>query len=141
MSVIDTLIYDRTQSDITNDTDKAYIDYADLNRIEEAVKYLSGVLNDSGYDNQIQEKKWLISDFRKQEDCDRIKENYNILKNACNYEFNTPDFKWESIEEANNIEKILYDINKIIICMKEYYVYSGVANSGQNRMWQNRFRR
>ena len=48
MSVIDTLIYDRTYQDLVNETDKAYISYTDLNRIEESVKYLSDILNRYG---------------------------------------------------------------------------------------------
>ena len=65
MSVIDTLIFDRKQSDIANDTDKAYISYTDLNRVEEAITYLKQLLANYGYNSTTQEKKWLISDFRK----------------------------------------------------------------------------
>ena len=32
-TVIDTLIFDRTNKDLQDDTDKAYISYADLNRV------------------------------------------------------------------------------------------------------------
>ena len=35
---LETLIFDRTQSDIIEMSSKAYIDYNDLNRIERAVK-------------------------------------------------------------------------------------------------------
>lgn len=44
-------------------------------------------------------------------------------------------------ESANNIEKILEDIESLVTSMQNYYVYSGVARSGQRRLWQNRFRR
>lgn len=141
MSVIDTLIFDRTQYDITNDTDKAYIDYNDLNRVEEAVKYLSDILFKYNYINRVNIKTWSIDEFRKQEDCERIKENFNILKEAYFYKFETPDFKWEDIEEANEIERILYNTHLIIKGMEESFIHSGVAQCGQNRMWQNRFRR
>ena len=43
-------------------------------------------------------------------------------------------------EEANDIEKILVDIENLIISMGNWFVYSGVSRSGQNRLWQNRFR-
>lgn len=130
MSVIDELIFDRTQSDITNDTDKAYIDYKDLNRVEEAVKYLSDILNENHYYNSVNVKKWEIDDIRKQEDCERIKENYEILKNAYFYKFNVPDFDWETIEEANDIEKILFDINVLIKNMYAVFRYVNTFNSG-----------
>ena len=40
---LESLIFDRTQSDIIELTDKAYIDYKDLNRIEQAIKWVSYV--------------------------------------------------------------------------------------------------
>lgn len=142
MSVIDTLIYDRTYQDLVNETDKAYISYKDLNRIEESVKYLADILNRYGYNNTtITKTNWKIDEIRKQEDCDRIKRNYEILKKTISYNFTTPDFKWESVQEANKIEKILKDIDWIIKGMEKAFVYTGVSGCGQNRIWQQRFRR
>lgn len=131
MSVIDELIFDRTQSDITNDTDKAYIDYKDLNRVEEAVKYLSELLNKYSYKNKVNAKiDWEMSEFRKVEDVERIKSNYEVLKSAFAYKFEVPEFKWESIKEANDIERILYEINKLIEKMEAVFRYSNTFNSG-----------
>ena len=76
-----------------------------------------------------------------QEDCDRMKRNYEVLKKAISYSFTTPAFKWESVQEANKIEKILKDIDWIIKGMEKSFVYTGVAGCGQNRIWQQRFRR
>lgn len=130
MSVIDTLIFDRTQSDIINDTNKAYIDYKDLNRVEEAVKYLSDILNGYNYSNSVDIKTWNIDEFRKQKECERIKENYRVLKEAFYYKFNIPDFEWETIEEANDIEKILFDLKKYIEKMVAVFRYSNTFYSG-----------
>lgn len=144
MSVIDTLIFDRKQSDIANDTDKAYISYTDLNRVEEAITYLKQLLANYGYNSTTQEKKWLISDFRKNEDMSRLKDNIDNLRNAYPYLVSpvTPNpIKYESIQEANDIEEILYKINEIIINMTQNFIHCGVANCGQNRVWQNKFRR
>lgn len=130
MSIIDTLIYDRKQEDLINETDKAYIAYTDLNRIEEAVKYLSNILNTYAYRNITNTKtNWNISELRKQEDCDRIKSNYEVLKNAYAYKFEVPDFNWSTIEEANNIEKILVEINILIKKMESVFRYSNTFNS------------
>ena len=112
MSIIDTLIFDRKQSDITNDTDKAYISYTDLNRVEEAITYLKQLLANYGYNSTTQEKKWIISDFRKNEDMARLKDNIDNLRNAYPYLVSpvTPNpIKYESIQEANDIEEILSD--------------------------------
>lgn len=133
MSIIDTLIYDRTQEDLINETDKAYIAYTDLNRIEEAVKYLSNILNTYAYRNITNNKtNWNISELRKQEDCDRIKANYEVLKNAYAYKFEVPDFNWSTIEEANNIEKILVEINILIKKMESVFRYSNTFYSGES---------
>ena len=97
MSVIDTLIYDRTQSDVSNDTDKSYISYSDLNRIEEAVKYLSELMNKYNYKNKVNVKtSWNMSEFRKQEDCNRIKANFEVLKNA---------FPYNDVKDLSNLVK------------------------------------
>ena len=144
MSIIDTLIFDRKQSDIANDTDKAYISYTDLNRVEEAITYLKQILDKYGYNFTTQEKKWLITDFRKNEDMARLKDNIDNLRNAYPYLVSpvTPNpIKYESIQEANDIEEILYKINEIIINMTQNFIHCGVANCGQSRLWQQRFRR
>jgi hypothetical protein len=133
MSIIDTLIYDRTQADIANDTDKAYISYMDLNRIEETVKYLSDILNKYGYRNTTKNKiNWTMSELRKQEDCERIKSNYEVLQKVYAYKFITPSFEWMSIEEANNIERILKDISVFINKMIYSFKYVGTFNAGES---------
>lgn len=43
-------------------------------------------------------------------------------------------------KKANNWEKILNEIYNMMWGMEDWYVYSGVANSGQPRLWQHRFR-
>ena len=141
MSIISQLIYDRTENDIYNDTDKSYIDYHDLNRIETAVQYISNLLNEMGYTNTTNNKlNWDIRDFRTQEQADRIKANYTQIKNAYN-RFDLPDFEWETITDANQIEKILWDIYYNLQAISNYFIKSGVARAGQNRVWQQRFRR
>lgn len=144
MSVIDTLIFDRTQADIDNDTDKSYIAYTDLNRVEGAITYLRELLTKYAYNSTTTEKEWLISDFRKNEDMDRLRDNINALRKAYPYLESpvTPTMiTYEDIEQANDIEEILYKLNYLIESMSSYFVHSGVSNCGQSRMWQNRFRR
>ena len=43
-TVLETLITDRTAADLADDTDRAYIAYTDLNRVEEACALLAGRL-------------------------------------------------------------------------------------------------
>ena len=69
-NVLNTLIFDRTVDDLINDTDKAYIAYTDLNRVEEACKYLAGLFGVS-----INTKVWAMEDFRTESEMSRLLEN------------------------------------------------------------------
>lgn len=141
MSIINQLIFDRTENDLYNDTDKAYISYVDLNRIEGAVEFISNLLNEYGYTNTtINKTDWNMRDFRTESQANRIKNNYLHLKNAFD-RFSLPDFEWGSIQEANDIERILWEINYKISAFSNYFIKSGVADAGTNRVWQQRFRR
>lgn len=108
-SVLDTMITDRTQADIDNDTDRAYNCYLDLNRIEEACKYLSGRLGIS-----IRTKIWTMQDFRTETEMQRIRNNIQTLRNAYFVKRTTPNtpaiITFGSIYQANDIEQILKDL-------------------------------
>ena len=43
--------------------------------------------------------------------------------------------------KANEFEKNLKDIDYILRHMENNFIYCGVASCGQNRVWQQRFRR
>ena len=112
MSIIDSLIFDRTNQDLINDTDKAYISYLDLNRIEQACDYLADLFGIS-----IETKTWLISDFRTDAEMERIRNNLTLLKNAY---YDVPKMTavplkitYTSINQANDIERILFELNQL----------------------------
>lgn len=102
------LIFDRTQQDLDNDTDKAYIDCNDLNRIEQACSYLASVLGIN-----IQIKTWTMKDYRTEAEMQRLRDNIYLLKNVYN-ESHYPELgktiQYASIREANDVERILHDI-------------------------------
>lgn len=108
------LIFDRTNSDILNDTDKAYIDYADLNRIEEACAYLASL-----FKLDITTKTWAMTDYRTTSEMERIRSNIQTIKNAYYKNPNSPllpsVITYKSITEANTIEQILYDIESMYL--------------------------
>lgn len=112
MSVIDTLIFDRNNNDLVNDTDKAYISYIDLNRIEQACQYVADKLGIS-----IQTKEWTMEDFRTDNEMIRLRNNIDLLRKSYYTKANTPQvpnaITFTSIYQANNIEKILYDIDSM----------------------------
>ena len=137
------LIFDRTQLDIDNDTEKGNYNYNDLNRIEEWCEYLANLLTSYSYPASIQVKKnWNMSDFPTSSEMERIRNNVNRLKEAYFSFTQIPEnLEYMTFEKANDIEKILYEIDKILKHMENNFVYVGVCNSGQNRIWQQRFRR
>lgn len=109
-TVIDTLIFDRTNKDLQDDTDKAYISYTDLNRVENACKYLADLFGIS-----IKTKTWLMSDFRTESEMERIRSNILLLKKSY-YDLpgatDVPNvITYTNIKQANDIEKILYELN------------------------------
>ena len=124
---------------------KGAYSYIDLNRVEEAVEYLSNLLNTFGYRNIVKTKtNWTAEDTQIVSEMQRYIDNIAELKNKyySNVEGEIPTTStWLTIEGANYIEKILANIEELIRNMEQVFVYSGVATSGQTRIWQQRFRR
>lgn len=67
----------------------------------------------------------------------------NILKIMTGFHWITPIYnttdQW-NWRKANRWEQILNEIYNMMFGMENWYVYSGVARSGQPRLWQHRFR-
>ena len=137
------LIFDRTQLDIDNDTEKGQYTYTDLNRVESWCKYIADVLNSYNYYVSISTRTdWKESDYHYSKDLERIRTNINRLKEAYFSFTQIPEnLEYMTWQKANDIEKILYEIDKIIKHMENNFIYCGVANCGQSRLWQQRFRR
>lgn len=113
----------RKQSDLANDTDYAYINYTDLNRIEARTREISDILNANGISNSIVTNTWsyqveenfsenLPTLDKMQNLLDNINEMYELIKN--NFEGfeltnNVPkSMRYLNINSANNIEGVLY---------------------------------
>lgn len=116
---VQNLIFDRTIADIQNLTDKAYIDYKDLNRVESAVKWISYVLNQYGYRNMTENRlNWQPGDHRTDLEMERLRKNIVAIRSAFFTPHNTPvtpaKITYTSIYQANAIEQIIYDIGTIV---------------------------
>lgn len=140
------LIFDRTESDVKNKTDKGYHNISDLNRVEEWCGYLANVLSSYNYKINITTKtNWQLTDTRTVAQLERIRKNIALLRSTYSNiprDLTVPsNLSPISITKANDIERILYDIDRIINEMESYFVYSGVSSAGQTRMVQNYFRR
>ena len=145
------MITDRTQSDVTNlnidssTASKGAYNYTDLNRVEAKVKELNDLLVSYNYMSALTTKlNWAITDKFNVNDSTRYLNNIKAIRNALATYTTTPQVPSTmanlTYQKANDIEKILVDIEHLLISMENWFVYSGVANSGQNRVWQNRFR-
>lgn len=115
---LDDLIFDRTVEDIQKLTDKAYIDYKDLNRVEMAIKWVSHILNRYGYRNTVKTKAWKINDWRTEADMRRLKDNLEEIRRVFFIPEDSPmipeRITYTSIYQANAIEKIIYDVGRIV---------------------------
>lgn len=124
---------------------KGAYSYTDFNRVENAVAYLSELLKTYGYPNTVNVKtNWTSEDMQKVSEIQRYIDNIAELKNKyyTSVEGTMPTTAtWLTVEGANYLEKLLANIEEIIINMTQNFIHCGVANCGQSRLWQQRFRR
>lgn len=148
---MNSLIFDRTNADVTyakehqsdNNFLKGAYNYTDLNRIEEWCEQIATELTNAGYSLSITTKTdWDMDDFPTQAELERIRSNVAAIKSKFFATTNVPsNLNNMTYTKANDLEKVLNEIWNNLYGTENYYVYSGVARAGQNRTWQNRFRR
>ena len=157
-NIIDHLITDRTSADVyridnlrkkwydgtITTTEKAEwfgnlkgaYNASDLNRVGEAMGYISARLAKSGYGRVLNLKTdWQMSDEITIENTNYYLESLRLLKKWFFVWQTTPEAPEKlsglNYKEANNIEKILIDINELITKMQQNYVYSGEVFCGE----------
>lgn len=128
------LIFDRTQNDLEQKTPKSYYNYTDLNRIETWCEYLANLLNSYSYPVSITIKKnWNMSDLPNVNDMERIRSNVNAIKTVFHAYTNIPEnLEYMTIEKANDIEKILSEIDFLTKNMISSFRYSNTFDSGES---------
>lgn len=136
------LVFDRVKADLTNGSWKGQYNASDLNRVEYWCRYLADKLNELGYSINITTKiNWVSSDMRTDAEMERIRSN--IQKLMTGFHWITKIYTYANTinyDRANRYEKILFEIYNMLAGMNNWYVYGGVANGGQPRLWQHRFR-
>lgn len=138
---MNSLVYDRTITDIENKTWKGYYNAIDLNRVEEWCEYLKTELNNAGYSISITTKtNWATSDMRTASEMERIRSNIKKIMQGFYYLTNVDQTAEQfDYKKANNWEKVLYDIYQLLWGTTDYYVYGDMARGGEPRYWQNFF--
>jgi len=123
---MDNLIFDRLASDVDNALNNPNSSYnlkgayncSDLNRVEAWCEYLQYVLSQYGFTEKLVIKKdWNFRDYPTRTEIDRIRSNIDTLKEFC-YAINTEEIIYNNtlnFEQANILEKVLYDIQQHVI--------------------------
>lgn len=127
MSIIDTLITDRTGG---------YYNAADLNRVENAVAYLTNRLHTAGYSvNATAKRDWTVNDIPTVTQMTAYLADITAIRNSLSVFSSTPatpsDMDGLTVQEANDIEKILLDVEDLITKMIAAYRHSGTFQAGE----------
>lgn len=155
--IIDELIFDRTEADLEvprlckaqnipfpNDNLRFSWDFRALNRTERAMEYLNQIFQELGYFRVMEFKTDWTNEEITPEQAKRYIENLKTLRTFLQMSGDTPPapntINGMSITRANDIEKILYDINFLLEALQKNKIISGVAKSGQSRLLQYNFR-
>lgn len=143
---LDNLIYDRTQVDVdraaylsslwtdsgftgtsaelaewAGDLKGAY-NAGDLNRVGAAVEYLTETLYGMGYSvPAVPKDDWSMTDIPNQAQMEQYIGNIQLLRDCLPYA--APDAPEDAdkltLQEANNIEEILYTLERVLLAMQE----------------------
>ena len=142
------MVYDRTQADVdravylsrlwvngtftgtaeelaewASDLKGAY-NASDLNRVGSAVEYLTETLYSMGYNvPTVPKDDWTETDIQTQAQMDMYIENIHLLRDCLPYVApDSPDSPtYLTYEQANNIEKILYTLESVLLAMQENF--------------------
>ena len=130
MSIIGTLITDRTQEDVDARNEKGTYDAGAPNRVGAAMNYVADRLKEAGYDPHISPK----TDWKDDDWVDPAAQAVYLgylaeLRSQFAMMQTTPpvpnDMEKLTYPEANDIEKILEDIDRLLTNASQAWFYSG----------------
>ena len=139
MSIIDTLVTDRTASDVAAGNDKGTYNASDLNRVGQAVSYIADLLTGYGYSVQVSPKTdWAIGDIPYPAQLQQYLSDVAALRAVLELLPTTPevpaDMEGLTVQEANDIEKILVDIDALLSIMATTFIPCGEALCGEDNL-------
>lgn len=116
---------------------KGMYTHNDLNRVERAVNFISSRLRDAGYKVPVLVTKtdWVYTDQITDDDMVRYFKNVEILRSFLKTFAGTPaapttKYKF-NYEKANDVEKILTNVNKAVVNLTKSWCYTGEFISGE----------
>ena len=136
MSIIDTLVTDRTQADVDAGNAKGTYKASDLNRVGAAMNYVAARIREQGYDPHISPKTdWMDGEWvTPADEAVYLGDLAELRKQFALYETTPevpPDLEKLNYIEANNIEQILVDIDALLTNIAAGWLYSGEIYSGE----------
>ena len=130
------LITDRTAEDVRIGNAKGKYGAEDLNRVGNAINYVSARLRSCG--NLVQafpKTDWERKDIPTEEQMEWYLDQVRSIRNALALYQTTPLVPADMVDlthtEANNIERILLDVDALISNMVSAYFYSGDLYGGE----------
>ena len=153
--MLENMIFDRTQQnvdklkelsklryqDMTDEQKQAWVDnlkgclrYTDLNRVEEGIVLVGEKIKQAGFSvSLLPKKEWTKDDIPKSSDIERMLTNIGRIRDIGIYMTHTPEAPTDvrlDWSKANDIERILYDVELMLVPKTETYIYCGEIISG-----------
>ena len=136
MSIIDTLVTDRSAADVAAKNEKGTYNAADLNRVSEAVAYLRPIFTEFGYavdDSEL--RTWAENELPRASEMAAYLASVKDLDDHFAYANNMVRLPVSmarlTYEGANNIEKFLAEIHAAFDRMVQAWYYSDEIYSGE----------
>lgn len=131
-----TLITDRTEEDVANQTAKGFYNASDLNRVGAAVQYVAERFAAQGYAVTVSPKKdWLSSDIPTASELETYRQNIASLRALLAVMPTTPEVPDSmaglNYVKANNIEQILLDLDTLLTNAALAWYQSGELFAGE----------
>lgn len=135
MSIIGTLVTDRTQADVDARNGKGTYNAADLNRVGAAVEHLSVLLSELGHLVPVTPKTdWAETDYPSPTQMAAYLADLETVRSKLTMLATTPKTPGSmdslTFAKANDIEQILLDVDTVISVLKKTVVPCGATACG-----------
>ena len=135
MSILDSLVTNRTSSDVAAKNSNGTYNYTDLNRVNEAVDYIADMLRSYGYTVNIESAKtWAENDIPFASEMNVYISRVHgiaVIDFSKNPPALPPDMDRLTYSSANNIEEFLKQLGTIAEKIPRTWYYSGEVNGGE----------
>ena len=134
--ILDSLVFDRMQSDVTNRTERGSYGAADLNRVGAAANYIRGMLAAYGYTvGAAFRQDWTDADIPRQSDMAVYISGLVRLRDSLRfYPAAVPalpaTMERFTFEAANQIEKMLSDLGRAVEDIPTTWFEAGMIEGG-----------